>query len=50
MRNWDATIMSPISWNLKKLTALYIVGVWIYCLYGLVIKDPSKKDDWIVIV
>ena len=50
MRKWDASIMSSESWFIKRLTCFYILGVWLYCLYGIQFGDHHKHNDFVVIV
>jgi hypothetical protein len=54
VRKWDTSILSRKSLLLKKLLALYIIGVWVYCIYGLLTtpdeEDQKKKDKYTVIV
>lgn len=35
VRRWDTTVVSQKSMFLKKLLAFYVLGIWIYCIYGL---------------
>ncbi len=54
VRKWDTTIVSSKSLLLKKLLAFYVLGVWIYCIYGLLATPDEmyekKKDRFVVIV
>ena len=50
MRNWDSSFMSWQSWAMKRLTCYYILAVWIYCLYGILLGDSKKHNDFVVIV
>lgn len=37
LRQWDSTVVSRKSMLLKKLLAFYVSGVWVYCIYGLIL-------------
>lgn len=34
LRQWNSSVMSLRSLQLKMALAFYVTGVWIYCLYG----------------
>jgi hypothetical protein len=53
LRHWDTTVMTKRSLLLKKLLAGYVLGVWIYCIYGLLTtpdENQKKSDQFVVIV
>lgn len=42
VRKWDSSIISRKSMLLKKLLALYVLGVWVYCIYGLILYSDEE--------
>jgi hypothetical protein len=34
LRQWNSSVISLKSLQLKMAAAFYVTGVWIYCLYG----------------
>ena len=45
--------MSPCSLLIKKMLAIYISGVWLYCVYGIITDSMDierNSDKYIVIV
>jgi hypothetical protein len=53
LRHWDTTVVSKRSMLLKKLLAFYVLGIWIYCIYGLLTtpdENQKKSDKYVVIV
>jgi phage shock protein PspC (stress-responsive transcriptional regulator) len=53
VRHWDTTIVTQRSMFIKKLLAGYVLGVWAYCIYGLITTpdlDQKKSDQFVVIV
>lgn len=49
MRHWDASIIEPRSWFLKRLTCYWNVGVALYCLVQIIL-DSKKGDDMVVVI
>jgi hypothetical protein len=47
MRHWSADFITLESWWFKKITCLYLTGVWIYAAVGLILENTAgqNKDD-----
>lgn len=51
LRSWDCSVMSKWSLIIKNLLAIYITGIWTYCIYGLINgKNDNKSDIYVVIL
>lgn len=52
LRSWDTSVISKGSLMIKNILAIYIAGVWVYCVYGLIRGGGhlNKSDIYVVIV
>ena len=50
LRAWDTSVLSRPSLLLKQVLALYIAGIWIWCIYGLLTEAENKDDIYVVIL
>lgn len=52
LRNWDTSSLSLRSLTIKQLLAMYLMLVWLYCMYNLTTKPyhTNKENPYVVIV
>lgn len=48
MKIWDSSVMSHKSIIAKQLLAIYVIVLWVYCLYG--VNTSSSGFKYVVIV
>lgn len=42
LRHWDTSVMSKFSLTLKLLLAVYVAGIWIWCIYGALTNQSNN--------
>ena len=51
LRSWDCSVMSRCSLIMKNILAIYISGIWGWCIWGMINgKDGNKSDIYVVIL
>lgn len=54
LRSYDTTVMGSTSWLFKKITCVYLVLVWVFCLIGILyqffVLDDFTSETYIIIV
>lgn len=50
MRQWDTSFMNRTSYLIKMILAGYLLGVWIYCVIGLIFEAFSNDDDMYIVI
>lgn len=49
LRQWNTSVISSRSLQLKMALAFYVTGVWIFCLYKTVTSEENKVDYTVVV-
>lgn len=49
LRQWNSSVISRRSMQVKMMLMLYISAVWVYCLYRLTVKNDNGADFTVVL-
>jgi hypothetical protein len=45
LREYDSSVLTRRSMVIKNLLAIYILGVWLYCIYGLIMPEEDLTEE-----
>lgn len=49
IRDWDSSVISSSGWMVKKVTCIYLLLVWAYCITNMVLDLKDMKEFLVIL-